>query len=230
MTDHNLSILHMLIKTTLVFIVLLILTRLLGRKQINHLTFFNYVAGITIGSIAANVVSLTTAPYIDEIIGLLWWCLLTAIIDIINLKSGTIRSIIDGEPSILIKNGKIMINAMKKSRINMDDLSMLLREQNIFSIKEVQYAIFEPNGFLSVMKRPQEQQVTKADMKIPAQPLKYIPSEIIVDGKIIKHNLKELNLDESWLYDQLKQQNISFIDDVFYAEIQNDGSLWIDKK
>ncbi|WP_035284431.1 MULTISPECIES: DUF421 domain-containing protein [unclassified Clostridium] len=216
-----------LYKTTIIFVVLMILTRILGKKQVSHLTYFNYVTGITVGSIAANMISESTEPFMDDFAGLIWWCLLTYLSGYIGLKSGNLRRIIDGQPSILIKKGKIIKSSLKSSHINMDDLLMALRVQNVFSIAEVEYAILEPNGQVSVMKKPKEQQVTKSDMKISAPGLKYIPSEIIVDGKIIYDNLRELNLSENWLNTQLKLQNISSIEDIFYAEIQSDGTLFI---
>lgn len=225
----NTNIFYLLLKTTLIFLVLLILTRLLGKKQVSHLTFFNYVTGITVGSIAANMLTDTNEPFWEDFIGLIWWCLLTILVGYVGLKSGKFRLIIDGQPSILIKQGKINRNILKKCHVNMDDVSMMLRMQNVFSIKEVEYAILEPNGSLSLVKKPQDQQLTKSDMKIASQSLKYLPSEIIVDGKIIYHNLKEFNLDETWLNNQLKQQNITSINDIFYAEIQGDGTLFIDK-
>lgn len=225
----NTNIFYLLLKTTLIFLVLLILTRLLGKKQVSHLTFFNYVTGITVGSIAANMLTDASEPFWEDFIGLVWWCLLTILLGYMGLKSGKFRLIIDGQPSILVKKGKINRNELKKCHINMDDVSMMLRMQNVLSIKEVEYAILEPNGNLSVVKKPQEQQVTKSDMKITSPALKYLPSEIIVDGKIIYHNLKEFNLDETWLNNQLKQQNISSINNVFYAEIQSDGSLFIEE-
>ncbi len=225
----NTNIFQLLLRVTVTFIVLLTLTRLLGKKQMSHLTFFNYITGITIGSVAANIISEHNKPFMDEFIGLTWWCILTALTGYINLKSGNIRAIIDGQPTILIKKGKILRHSLFSTRLNMDDLSMLLRNQNIFSITEVEYAVLEPNGSLSVMKKQPQQQITKADMKLPAFTTNYIPSEIIVDGKIIKHNLKELNLDKEWLQKQLRKQNIKSIKDVFYAEIQNDGTLFVDK-
>jgi uncharacterized membrane protein YcaP (DUF421 family) len=111
----------------------------------------------------------------------------------------------------------------------MDDLTMMLRNQDVFSVTEVEYAILEPDGRLSVLKKQPYQQITKAEMKIHVPAVNYIPSEIIVDGKVIKNNLKELNLNEEWLHNQLKQQNITSVKDVFYAEIQNDGTLFVDK-
>ncbi|MFL0197806.1 DUF421 domain-containing protein [Clostridium sp. WILCCON 0269] len=102
-------------------------------------------------------------------------------------------SIIDFSPNTWKETkGKIQKQAL--TRINMDDLSMLLRKQSVFSITEVEYAILEPDGNLSVLKKTQQQQITKSDMKISTSTLNYMPSEIIVDGKILKHNLSELNL------------------------------------
>ena len=106
---------------------------------------------------------------------------------------------------------------------------MLLRKQNVFSIKEVDYAILEPDGSLSILKKPPFQEVTKIDMKIQTIPIKYIPSEIIVDGKLILRNLRELNLSLEWIAEELRNQNILNLEEVFYGEIQADGSFYIDK-
>lgn len=223
------EIFNLLLRTTLIFFVLLVLARLLGKKQMSQLTFFNYVTGITIGSIAANIISVANKPFLDEFIGLIWWCFLTGLIGIISLKSGNARLLIDGQPTILIKKGVIDKKALQKCRINMDDISMLLREQNVFSILDVDYGILEPNGKLSILKKQQQQQATKGELNIPLPVSNYLPSEIIVDGRIIKHNLQEYNLDEQWLSQQLRQQNINSVKDVLYAEIQSDGSLYVQK-
>nr|WP_315074257.1 DUF421 domain-containing protein [uncultured Clostridium sp.] len=195
----------------------------------SHLTFFNYITGITIGSIAANMIHETEENFGDDFIALIFWCVLTFLVGFIGLKSGKLRQIIDGQPTIVIKKGIILKNALKSSHLNLDDLSMLLRRQNIFSLKEVEYAILEPNGNLSVMKKPQDQQITKSDMNIAVPIPKYLPSEIISNGKIIRHNLEELNLSEDWLNDQLKMQNVSTLKDILYAELQSDGTLFLQK-
>ncbi|CUU48618.1 YetF domain-containing protein [Clostridium beijerinckii] len=220
---------YSLIRTTIIFIVLMVLTRVLGKKQVSQLTFFNYVTGITVGSIAANMVSESNEPFMDDFVGLVWWCLLTILSGYIGLKSGVLRRIIDGEPTILIKKGKIIRKSLKACRVNMDDVSMMLRKQNVFSVTDIEYAILEPNGNLSIIKKQPQQQVTKSDMKISDTAPKYLPSEIIVDGKIIHKNLKEFNLTENWLNTQLKQQNVSSINDIFYAELQSDGTLYLEK-
>lgn len=226
----QISILGALSRSTILFIVLLVFARILGKKQMSHMTFFNYITGITIGSLAANIVLLSDEPFFYKLISLTWWCILTGLTGLINLKFGNLRHLIDDQPSIVIKKGKLMKKELTANRLNMDDLSMMLREQGIFSIMEVDYAILEPDGKISVLKKPQETPVTKKNMNIPSPAISYIPTELIVDGKIIKKNLTEFQLDETWLMTQLKQQNFEEVEEVFYAELQSDGSLFIEKK
>ncbi|MDP4151840.1 MAG: DUF421 domain-containing protein [Bacillota bacterium] len=218
----------LILNVIIVYITLLILTRILGKKQLNQLTYFNYITGITMGTIAADVMRVQNNKIANFLI-LVFWSFLTLITGLINLKSGKFRTFVDGKPTIVVGKGKVLRKALQKNRLNMDDLTMMLRENNIFSITEVEYAILEPDGKLSVMKKPQKQQITKEDMKVPTSAINCIPCEIITDGNIIHRNLKELNLNEAWLNDQLKQQNINSAKEVFYAEIQTDGSLFIEK-
>ena len=228
MSNADPSYLQIIYETFTVFTVLLILTRLLGKKQLSHLTYFNYITGITIGSIAANMVMIRDVSFYKELTALVLWVILSEFIGYIALKSYKLRNILDGEPSILIKKGKINKKTMKSLRINIDDLSMLLRQKDVFAISEVDYAILEPDGKLSILKKPEKQAPTKNDLNIISTTPLYIPTELIVDGKIIESNLTELNLSRCWLYKQLKKQNINSVCDVFYAEIDSSGSLFID--
>lgn len=223
------SYLQIAVETIITFFVLLTLTRLLGMKQLSHLTFFNYVTGITIGSIAANMVTQNSIDYLKELTSLVVWCALTTLIGYISLKSGKIRVILDGQPTIVIKKGKIDKKALLKSKINIDDLTMMLRQYQIFSITEVDYAILEPNGILSILKKPEYQGTQKYDLKIYPSSPKIIPTEIITDGKLIKRNLLEIGKSKDWLYSELKKANIKSIEEVFYAEIQTNGKLYIQK-
>lgn len=215
------KLLKMLLKTTSTFITLLILTRMLGKKQLSELTFFNYITGVTIGSLAANTIINTSSEYLNEMIKLVWWILLTVFVTLISLKSSRIRVLLEGEPIMIIKNGKIIEEALKSTKLNLDDLSMLLRSKDVFSITEVDYAILESNGELSILKKQENQQT---------QNRLYMPIEIIIDGNLVYRNLKELSLDKTWIYKELKNQGINSIEEVLYGEIQEDGSLYIDKK
>jgi len=220
---------EMILRATASFIVLLILTRLLGRKQLSQLTFFNYITGITIGSIAADIGGESETPFFNGLTSLVWWSFLTFLVGYLGLKSSKVRVIIDGEPIIVIKEGKIFEEELKKSRLNMDDLSMLLREQNVFSVQDVANATFEPNGKLSIMLKPENQPVTKKDQNVLTVKPMYIPMELVVDGKVVEKNLKESGISKEWLKNQLINFKVN-MKDVFYVELQKDGSLYIDKR
>jgi len=218
---------EMIIRTTISFAVLLFLARLLGKKQLSQLTFFNYITGITIGSIAAEIASQKETPFIDGLISLIWWTLLTILMSWISLKSSRARVFLDDEPTILIKDGKLSVKSLKSTRMHMDDLLMMLREQSIFSIQDVHYAVLETNGELSVFKKPNQQEATKQDVKADVSLPVYMPSEIISDGKIVQKNLLGLDLDEEWVMRKLRKQGIDSVEDVFYAQLQTNGSLYI---
>ncbi|MDR7871293.1 MAG: DUF421 domain-containing protein [Tissierellaceae bacterium] len=214
-------------KPTIAFVLILILTRILGKKQMSQMTFFNYVTGITIGSLAANIITFDDKTIWDEVVGLIWWCLLTALLAYITLKSARLRKVIDGKPSVLIKNGVIQKKELKSTRVNIEELSMMFREQGIFSMKEVDYAILEQNGQLSILKMQDKITVSRKDMSIPTSQPKYLPKEVIIDSRIIHKNLTSYGLNLQWLENQLNQQGVNSVDDVFYAEIQDDGTLYI---
>lgn len=218
-----------ILKTTLAFLLLLIIARLLGKKQMSQMTFFNYMTGITIGSLAANIISNDDDSLFEEILGLIWWGTLTIFLTYATLKSEKLRSLVDGQPVILIRKGLLQNESLKATRVSIEDLSMMLREQYIFSITEVDYAILEPNGQLSVLKKQSMLNLTRNDMNIVAPNLIYLPSQIIIEGKISYENLKDNDLDTTWLNKQLQMQNIHDVDQVLYAELQGDGSLYIDR-
>lgn len=224
------SILHTIFEAAMTFAALLVLTRLLGKKQLSQLTYFNYITGITIGSIAGNMIIVDSTSYIKELAGLITWCLLTVLIAWISQKSPRGRVLLDGQPTIIMKKGVLSQKAIRKLHINMDDITMLLRQQNIFSLVEIDYAILEPDGKLSVLKKPDYQSVVKKDMQMASATAEYLPAEIITDGNIVEKNLQEFNLSEEWLEQQLRAQNVFAARDVFYAELQSDGSLYIVKK
>lgn len=225
-----LNIFEVLLRTILSFIFLLIFTRILGNKQISHLTFFNYIAGITFGSIAAILSIDPNVKILNCLISIALWTALTILASFISLKSPKARILIDGEPIIIIKHGKILESSLKSQKLNIDDLCMMLRNESIFNFNDVDYAILEPNGKISVLKKTELQNVTKKDMNISSYQPMFIPSEIISDGRLVKRNLKELNLTEEWVNQELIKAGIKNIRQVFYAEIQADGSLYIDKR
>jgi len=206
--------LSIIVRTATGFVVLLVLTRILGKKQLSQITFFTYITGIVLGEIIGKVILDKEIPVTHGLAALVIWCGLVLFIEWICLKSGMLRVLLDGEPAVVIKKGMIIRESLKKHRLNLDDLSMQLRMNDVFSIMDVEYAILEPNGQLTVLK--------KGGMTL-------IPGEVICDGKIIEKNLKELGYTRERLYTDLKEQGIAGENQVLYAELQADGKLYIQK-
>lgn len=221
---------EMILRTTLSFFALLVLARILGKKQLGQLTFFHYITGITFGSIASEIASQAETPFLDGLISLIWWSVLTYIMTIMTIKSKKARVLFDDKPTIVINNGLILESALKKNRLHMDELTMMLREQSIFAVQDVQYALLETNGKLSVLPKTSEQAASKLDVKADITPPIYMPTEVISDGQVIYENLVELNLTEDWLMKKLKKQNIDTATNVFFAQVQTNGSLYISLK
>ncbi len=224
------TILTTILRTLLGFSVLFFLTRVLGKKQLSQMTFFTYITGIALGNIAGDMVVHRDIKLVDGITGITLWAFLTLTIEYIALKSAKARILLDGEPTIIIKQGKISEKAMKSNKLNMDDLTMLLRIKNVFSITEVDYAILEPNGQISVLKKVDFENVTNKNAGISLTPRRFLPSELVVDGRLVKKNLTELSLSEDWLANELRKKGISRFEEVFYAELQSDGTVVAEKR
>jgi len=209
------------------YFVLLILTRVMGKKQLSQLTFFNYVAGITIGSITANLAVNSSLPIFQGIYSLVLWALLTVLFELCSLKSRAFRTIVNGQPTILIKKGRLMKKQLVRTRTNMDEISMLLRKSNTFDIKEVDYALLDTNGRLSVLKKAEYKNYKVKDAKTPFTENKNMTAQIIIDGQVIDNNLKELNLNNEWLDQEIRKQGYLNVKEIYYAEIGSSGQLFI---
>ena len=219
---------EMTLRSVVTFVVLLLLTRIMGKKQLSQLSYFHYITGITIGSIAGEISAQSETHYINGFIALIWWFVFTMIMRVILLRWKKARKILDDEPTIIIREGQILERSLKSLRLHMDDVMMLLREQSIFSIQDVDWAIMENNGQLSVLKKATQLEATRQDVKATATAPKYFPTDLISDGKVIHENLVELGLTEEWLMKKLRKKNITDPTEVFYAQIQMDGALYID--
>lgn len=222
---------QLIFRLALAYVSLLILARLMGRKEISQLTFFNFVSAIAIGTIGASLAIDSALSIRNGMIALVGWSAFTIMLGWIDIKSKSMRKVIEGQPLIVIKNGAIMEGQLKKARLDIDALNALLRQKNVFNISDVSYAIFETDGQLSVMKKETKQTATKSEMPLPPkQPIYTMSAAVISDGSILKSNLEKLQLDQAWLQQQLQSSGIEDISDVFYAEVQQDGTLYIDKK
>lgn len=219
---------ELLFRIILSFTTILIITRILGKKTMANLTYFDYIAGITLGTIAASMTYNLDIPWINTFLALICFGAIIFLLSVLTLESRPARKIIGGEPAIVIHGGKILEDNMTKLRYNMDNLMLQLRQKDVFDISEVEFAILERDGRLSVQKKSQYHPVTPHDLKIPTG-FKGISTELIIDGSIIEQNLQQLNLDKKWLMEQLKSRNLE-PEEVNYASLASNGHFYVDSK
>lgn len=215
------------VRGIIAFFTLLIYTRLLGKQQVSHLTFFEYVLGITIGSIASSMTVDLSSRAWPHFVGLTTWFLAVYILQIITVKFRKVSIFIDGKPAIVIVNGKILEEVLRTNRFKLSELLEMLRDKGVFDVAEVDYAIIETSGKLSVLKKPQYQSLTPMDMKIKTN-RKGLSTELIYDGKVLNDNLKQRNLNYAWLKEVLAKEGIKTIKDVFLMTIDEGGNIYID--
>lgn len=220
---------EILVRAISAFVIILLMTRILGKSQLSQLTVFDFIAAIVIGDMAGElVIELSQTPFY-YVFGIAVFGLLTITAEVISLKFRPARKLLEGEPTVLIHNGKILEDNMKKLLYNMDNLTMQLREQRVFNIADVEFAVAEPNGALSILLKGEKLPATVGDLNAPA---KYygIPSELIQDGKIIEQNLIQNKLDEEWLFKELEKQGVKEVSDVNFASLDSAGKLYVDLK
>lgn len=222
------EILVVIVRSVISFFSLLIFIRVLGKQEISQLTFFDYVNGITIGSIASILTTELNDRVLPVWVGLFTWTALVLLMQFVTLKSRTFSEYLEGEPVVVIMNGKIMEDSMRKMRYRVSELLVQLREKNIFDISQVEFAILETSGKLSVMKKTFYQPVTPKDLNISTN-YQGLSTELIYDGVVLEQNLKLVNLDRNWLAQKLKENGISAPSEVMLAALNTQGELYLDK-
>ncbi|MFK0521932.1 DUF421 domain-containing protein [Paenibacillus illinoisensis] len=214
------------VRSIIAFLTLIIYTRVLGKQQMGNLTYFDYINGITIGSIAGTFATDLSSKAWIHFVALTIFTIITIIFQYITLKNRMISKLMDSDPTVVIQNGKILEQNLHKMRVKFDELTMMLRQKDVFDITTLDYAILEPDGSLSVILKPENQPVTAKDMHMHP-PKSKLMTELIIDGVLIKQNLKERNKDMNWLTEQLKKKNITIQDIAFAAILPND-KLYVD--
>jgi uncharacterized membrane protein YcaP (DUF421 family) len=209
------------------FLVLFTLARILGKKQISQLTFFDYVVGIVIGDMASQVAIDTSMKIVNGLIGLVVYTLLSIILAYGAIKSFKFRDLVESSPSILIKDGKIMEKNLFKHKMTYDDLMNGLRGKDAFMIDEVEMAILETNGQFSVMKKPEYQSLTPKDIGLRMKE-DHAPSLIIIDGTLLDKRLRTLGYTKDWLLSEVKKKGADTFEDVFLAQINSNGNVYVD--
>ncbi|ENK0557904.1 DUF421 domain-containing protein [Clostridium botulinum] len=218
-----------LIRTIILYLLVILSMRLMGKKQIGELEPFELAITIMISELASLPMQDSRIPLLHGIVPILTLLILQNLFSLIQLKSEKIRSLINGEPSILIEKGKIDFQELKNQRFNINDLMEELRLQGYYDLENIEYAILETSGQLSIIPKTEESPVTKKDLSLQFTQEK-LPVTLILDGKINKKNLKLIKKDEKWLENKLKKDNISSYDELLIAILNSKGNLYYQKK
>jgi len=221
--------LNICFRTILVLIILFFITKMMGKKQISELNFFDYVVGITIGSIAADISLDIEKNMIAGIAALFIYGFISYIISFVSIKSILARRFFIGVPTVLVEKGKIIESGLKKSKIDVNDLLMEARENGYFNLDEIDYALMEVNGNISFLPKEKEKPVTKRDMKIKCSN-EGLTVNAIIDSKYMANNMKAINKDKEWLDHELKVNGYDNYDNILLATIDNNYKVTIYEK
>ncbi len=190
-----------------------IITKLMGHKQISQLDFFDYVCGITIGSISAELATNIDAPW-QSLIALGVYGGVSVALSAITLKFPRTRKYINGTPSILMSDGKIYRKNLAKAKLDLAEFLLLCREEGYFNPEEIQTAVFEYNGRLTILPKSENRPLTPSDMAIKTKPAQ-VGTEVILDGRIMEENLKKIGRNAQWLNKRIKLEGYGKAEDIF---------------
>lgn len=223
------NFLNICFRTILVLIILFFITKMMGKKQISELNFFDYIVGITIGSIAADISLDIEKNMIAGIAALFIYGFISYIISFVSIKSILARRFFIGVPTVLVEKGKIIESGLKKSKIDVNDLLMEARENGYFNLDEIDYALMEVNGNISFLPKEKEKLVTKKDMKIKCSN-EGLTVNAIIDSKYMVNNMKAINKNKEWLDHELKVNGYDNYDNILLATIDNNYKVTIYEK
>lgn len=198
---------------------LFLIAKVMGHKQLAQLDFFDYICGITIGSIAAELATELEAPW-KPLTSLVIYGGVAVILSLITHKIPLSRKFINGSPSIILDNGKLYRKNMKKAKIDLSEFMVMCREQGYFDLTDIQTAVLESNGQLSILPTSIKRPSTPEDLNLEPEPA-HINTEIIMDGRIMKENLKRMGTDEIWLQKELKKQGYKNAKEIFLGVCDN---------
>lgn len=215
-----------IINSFISFIYLFVISKLLGKKQIAQLEFIDYVVGISLGSIAADMSVETDKPFYHAIIAMTIFFFLAILVALIGRKNTFFKRILKGKPAMLIYEGKIDYQQLVKCKIDINDLLSMLREKAQFDVDEVEYAIFEPSGNLSVLPKGNYRPVVAEDLGKQFIKKAKLSNVLVADGQISKSGLNEINKSEHWLFQKLKISSKKEIKNILLA-IYDDNKMKI---
>ncbi|MFJ9303852.1 hypothetical protein COF04_08690 [Bacillus toyonensis] len=215
-----------ILRSVFILIMLFAITKWLGKRQISQLSFFEYIAGMTIGDIAAQVSTGLDQKFFHGVFAILIFAAVPFFTGILSLKNKTARDFFEGKSTVLIKDGKILEDNLKKEKYTSDELLELLRGKNAFSVADVEFAVLEPSGELNVLLKKDRQPLTAKDVGLKV-PNEKEPQTVIMDGNVLDEPLSSSGHNRAWLHSELEKLGV-VIENVFLGQVDSYGQLTID--
>ena len=219
------EILYVILTSVLSVAALFAIAKIMGHKQIAQLDFFDYISGITIGSIAAELATELEKPWKPLIAIIIYGCV-SVLLSCITNKFARSRKYVNGTPTIIMDNGKLYRENLKKAKIDISEFMVLCRQEGYFHLDAIQTAVFEHNGRLSILPVSSERPIVPSDLNIK-MPTDTIDIEVIMDGRILESNLKRAGLDLNWLNKQLKEQGYKNAKEIFLGICDKNKKLTV---
>lgn len=205
-------------------VILFILTKLMGNREMSQLTMFDYIVGITIGSIAAEMSTSLESNFMEPVVAMIVYGLVTVFISYITCKSLSLRRFFTGRARILLDNGKLYRKNFKSAKIDLNDFLMECRINGYFNLSDIQTAILEPNGRVSFLPKSLKRPATPEDLNLSPS-AQNVVINVILDGVLLKENLAKTGNNINWLENNLKEQGINDMKKVFLATCDNQNNL-----
>ena len=199
--------------------------KIMGHKQMSQLDFFDYISGITIGSIAAELATELEEP-LKPLIAIAVYGAAAVLLSKITSLFPKTRKYINGTPTILMNNGKLYRENLKKAKLDLSEFMVMCRQQGYFNLSDIQTAVFEFNGKLSILPVSKKRPANPEDLNLSPAP-EFIHTEVIMDGRILDENLKRMGLDDKWLLKQLNAQGYKKTEEVFLALCDENNQLTV---
>lgn len=214
------------LRTILTIVVLFFMTKLLGKRQVSQLSLFEYITGITIGSLAATIPIEMDGGWHLGLISLVVWVLISLGIEFLTIKSKKARNLLDGKSTVLIKDGKILEENLKKERLTTEELMEQLRSKDVFRVADVEFALIESSGEVNVLLTKENQPLTASHLGIKVAPDQE-PQAVIMDGNIMDEPLSTIGLNRRWLDTELEKVGVT-VENVFLGQVDSYGQLYVD--
>lgn len=228
METNWVEVMDVIIRAFVSLITLFLITKLLGKKQVSQLSLFDYVIGISIGNFAAEMTINVDSQFINGIVAVIVFGLVAYVVSILTMKSMTLRRFFMGKPTILIQDGKLLYEGLKKVKFDINDMLEECRSNGYFDISEISYAIMEVNGRISILPKEEYRNPTLKDLKLKAGNAS-LCANVIIDGCFMNDAISDMGIDEEWIVHELKLQGKK-VENILLATLDDNMKLNVYEK